>query len=126
MTVKILVVEPGKKPYEKEIENNLSSFQKEVEGRIEPIYPFEDDSVFCYCNEESKMNGSKLNWGWFIDDRLVDAVCGTFIVLGDNGNGGERSLTENEIEMAKRFFTKNRFVEHKDSFVLVENAYFFE
>ena len=42
-----LVVEPGKKPYVKEITFSLESLQKEVGGDIQAIYPFhEPDHMF--------------------------------------------------------------------------------
>ena len=40
----ILVVEPGKQPYAKEISGDLDSLQQTVGGYIQAIYPF-DDSV---------------------------------------------------------------------------------
>ena len=40
--MKILIVEPGKHPYEAEINSSLESLQKTVGGYIEAIYPFED------------------------------------------------------------------------------------
>ena len=46
--MKVLVVEPEKEPYVKEISSGLSSLQKEVGGFIEAVYPFED-SVAIIC-----------------------------------------------------------------------------
>ena len=51
--MKILIVEPGKHPYEAEINCSLESLQKTVGGYIEAIYPFED-MVALVCDEESK------------------------------------------------------------------------
>ena len=59
--MKVLIVEQGKKPYVKDIENNLESMQKIVGGYIETIYPFDDENVVLVCNEEGKMNGLPLN-----------------------------------------------------------------
>ena len=38
-TIAVLIVEPGKEPYVKEIDSGLESFQHEVGGYIEAIYP---------------------------------------------------------------------------------------
>ena len=38
----MIVVEPEKKPYVKEIEHTLKNLQNEVGGGIEAAYPFED------------------------------------------------------------------------------------
>ena len=54
--INIIMLEPGKKAYLKEIDNTLESLQREVEGYIEAIYPFEEE-VCLVCNEEGKMNG---------------------------------------------------------------------
>ena len=41
-TIAVLVVEPGKEPYVKEIDSGLESLQHVVSGCIEAIYPYED------------------------------------------------------------------------------------
>lgn len=41
--MKILVIEPGKHPYEKYIEHTLENLQSIVGGHIEAVYPFEDE-----------------------------------------------------------------------------------
>jgi hypothetical protein len=45
----VLVVEPMKKPYLKDIDSGLHSLQHEVGGYIEAIYPYED-LVALVCN----------------------------------------------------------------------------
>ena len=59
-TIAVLVVEPGKEPYVKEIDSGLESLQHEVGGCIEAIYPYEDP-VALVCNEEGKLEGLPLN-----------------------------------------------------------------
>ena len=54
-TIAVLIVEPGKEPYVKEIASGL-----EVGGYIEAIYPYEDP-VALVCNEEGKLEGLPLN-----------------------------------------------------------------
>ena len=39
--IKVLIVEPGKDPYPKEIPNTLESLQGKVEGLVQALYPFE-------------------------------------------------------------------------------------
>lgn len=48
-TITVLVVEPDKKPYVKEIPSSLESLQHEVGGDIEAVYPFEEP-VAIVCN----------------------------------------------------------------------------
>ena len=59
-TIAVLIVEPGKEPYVKEIDSGLESLQHEVGGCIEAIYPYEDP-VALVCNEEGKLEGLPLN-----------------------------------------------------------------
>ena len=49
--ISVLVVEPEKKPYVKEISSGLSSLQKEVGGYIQAVYPYEEP-VAIICDEE--------------------------------------------------------------------------
>ncbi len=46
--MKVLMVEPGMEPYEKEL-NGLKEMQQAVGGLIQAIYPFED-KVAVVCN----------------------------------------------------------------------------
>ena len=50
----VLMVEPGKTPYETDIAPGLESLQKTVGGYIQEVYPF-DDPVAIVCNEEGKL-----------------------------------------------------------------------
>ena len=53
--MRILVVEPMKAPYEKEIAGDLKSMQKIVGGFIQAIYPFEDEELALICNDDGKL-----------------------------------------------------------------------
>ena len=96
--ITILVVEPGREPYVKEIDPGLKSLQHEVDGWIEAVYPFEDP-VAIVCNEEGKLNGLPLNRALIDDDsgEIYDIVAGTFLVTGlTEDNFG--SLTDDQIQ----------------------------
>lgn len=81
-TMKVLVVEPEKEPYVKEISSGLSSLQKEVDGFIEAVYPFEDP-VAIICNEEGKLEGLPLNRALRDEDgHVYDIIAGTFLIAG--------------------------------------------
>lgn len=80
--IKILVVEPEKTPYVKKIEPSLASYQAEVGGYIQVIYPF-DDPVAIICDEEGKLNGLDLNRALRDEHGVIyDIVAGTFLVVG--------------------------------------------
>lgn len=101
--MKALIVEPGKDPRIENIENNMYSLQKIVEGYIEVVYPF-DDTVCIICNEEGKILGLPPNRPLQnYRGETVDVLSGTFLVVGD---GGEVfcDLTDEQIEKYERKF----------------------
>ena len=78
----VLVVEPMKEPYVKEIDPGLASLQAAVDGDIQAVYPY-DDPVALICNDEGKLLGMDLNRGLRDDDGdLYDVVAGTFLMVG--------------------------------------------
>ena len=98
-SISVLIVEPGKEPYMKEIDSGLESLQHEVGGYIEAVYPFEEP-VAIVCNEEAKLEGLTLNRALRDEDGdIYDIVAGTFMVVGltDDSFG---SLTP---ELAQKF-----------------------
>ena len=91
--MKVLIVEPLKDPYVKDIDSSLVSMQSVVGGLIQAIYPF-DHPVALICNEEGKLIGLPPN------RRMGrDIICGTFYFLGQDPDEGElTSLPEHLIE----------------------------
>ena len=80
--MKVVIVESGKQPYEKEIKGDLESLQKNVGGYIQVIYPF-SDPVALICNEDGKIEGLPLNRALRDEDgNIYDIIAGTFIVAG--------------------------------------------
>ena len=80
--ITILVVEPSKKPYVKEIENNLKSLQHEVDGCIQAVYPWKEP-VALICDEESKLKNKSFNRALRDDGgKIYDYISGTFIITG--------------------------------------------
>ena len=101
--MKILVVEPGKHPYEKEIEGTLKEMQKIVGGRIQALYPFRDE-VGVVCNDD----GISLQMPF---NRKIDEECyifGTFFVCG-LGAEDFTSLPENLMEKYRKRFYSPQF-----------------
>lgn len=74
----VLVVEPMKGPYVKEIDPDLHSLQAEVGGDIGATYPY-SDPVALVCNDEGKLIGLDLNRGLRDENgEIYDIVAGTF------------------------------------------------
>lgn len=95
--MRILKVEPGKAPYEKEINNDLHSVQAEVKGKFQPVY-LENGIVLC-CNEEGKFYGMAPN-RWL----GKDIICGPFFLVGDDGMGDFVSLTDEQLAQCREQF----------------------
>lgn len=95
----VLVVEPGKPPYEKWIENDFHSLQALVNGGIEFVSLPEPD-CHIYCNDEGKLDGlpgnRKMENG--------DILCGTFVICADDGEGNEISLNAGQLQRYQERF----------------------
>ncbi len=102
-TIKALKVEPGKKPCECTLVNELRELQKAVSigadnvGLIE-ILDLEED-VCLLCNEEGKLIGLEPN------RRLGnDILCGVFYLIGQDRCGNLTSLSERAMRFYKILF----------------------
>ena len=95
----VLVVEPMKEPYVKEIVPGLHSLQAEVGGDIATAYPF-SDPVGLVCNDEGKLIGLELNRGLRDEHgEIYDIMAGTFLVVGL----GEESFTSLTPEQVQKY-----------------------
>lgn len=75
--MQVVMLEPNKQAYVKEIGNDLASMQDIVDGYIQIIYPFEDENVCLVCNEEGKLNGLTLNRAIRdVEGEIVDIIAG--------------------------------------------------
>ncbi len=109
--MKVLMVEPGKVPYETEVEGGYKEIQKAIGCDIfQATYPFED-LVAVLCDEEGKLNGSKPNRALYDQDGdMYDILFGKFMVVGL----GEENFTDLSPELMEKF--KERF-KHPESFM---------
>ena len=107
--IKVLVIEPKKKPVVREIEDTLESLQSIVGGYIEVVYPF-DDPVGVICNDEGKLIGLQPNRALYHNGEIYDLLVGTVIVAG-LGAEDFCSLTDDLIEKyMNKFFTPQEFM----------------
>ena len=96
--LRVVYVEPGRVPYETEIDSSLRGLQKAVGGLIEPLYL--EDGCILVCNEEGKLHGMPGN------RRLGDSIiAGPFFICGDDGENF-RSLTDGEVEQYLQRFAE--------------------
>ena len=117
--IKVLVIEPMKKPYVKEIEHTLENLQREVGGSIEAVYPFEDRAAII-CNDDHKFNGSQFNRCLRDENgEVYDILAGNSMVAGlteyDFG-----SLTDEQIDRYSNLFgTPEMFVKVGEQLVVL-------
>ena len=79
--MRVLIVEPLKAPYEREIGSDLKSMQTVVGGYIQAIYPFDDEEIALICNEEGKLLGLPFNRTLKDEEgSIYDVVVGTFFL----------------------------------------------
>lgn len=108
--MRILVIEPERRPEVKEIDGSLESMQKIVGGLIQPIHL--DDSVVLVCNDEGKLMDLPANRGLRDEHgQMYDIVCGTFFLCGAPADSDHfTSLTPEQIERyEKRFHIPEMF-----------------
>ena len=95
----VLVVEPMKEPYVKEIDPGFHALQAEVGGDIAASYPF-DDPVGLVLNDEGKLIGLDLNRSLRDEHgEIYDIVAGTFLVVGL----GEESFASLPPDMIQKY-----------------------
>ena len=105
----VLMVEPGKVPYETDIGDGLEAMQKAVGGCIQAVYPYEE-SVALVCNEEGKIEGLPLNRALRTEDgEIYDIIAGKFFICGL----GEENFCSITPELAEKF--KEKF-KHPETF----------
>ena len=109
--MRILVVEPERRPEVKEIDGSLKSMQDIVGGWIQALFPF-DEPLALICNDEGKLLNLPANRG--LRDKngqLYDIVVGTFFLCGAPADSDHFvSLTPEQIERYReRFYTPEMF-----------------
>ena len=98
--MRILKVEPGEIPYEKDLDNTLSAIQNEVGGGLFEIVRLDNDMILC-CNEEGKLNGMEMNRR--VED---DIICGPFFLVGESEDGDFQSLSDEQMELGQEMFAQ--------------------
>ena len=119
----VLVVEPMKEPYVKEIDPDLHSLQAEVGGDIGATYPY-SDPVALVCNDEGKLIGLDLNRGLRDENgEIYDIVAGTFLVVGLGEEDFAFLSPELIQKYTEQFKTPERFMQIKSSLVRIMSAF---
>ena len=110
--MRILIVEPERRPEVREIDGSLKSMQGVVGDLIQALNPFDDPGLALVCNDEGKLLNLPANRG--LRDKngqIYDIVCGTFFICGAPADSDHfTSLTPEQIERYReRFYTPEMF-----------------
>ena len=111
--MRILVVEPERRPVIKEIDGSLKAMQGIVGGLIQPIPLISDPDTVLVCNDEGKLLNLPANRGLRDETgQIYDIVCGTFFICGAPADCDHfTSLTPEQIERYReRFRTPEMFL----------------
>jgi len=119
--MRILIVEPGKKPRQATIEHTLENLQKIVGGSIQAIYPWDGDSeldmIGLVCNDDGIALGLEFNR--FVEEREYGPIWGTFFLCG-LGTEDFISLTDaQEAFLMERFRRPEFLVQARDGRIAV-------
>ena len=106
----VLVIEPMKKPYLKEIDSGLASLQHEVGGYIQAAYPWTELCAIV-CDDEAKLKGKELNRALRDEDgKIYDAVAGTFLIVGLSEDNFASLTVEQIGQFSEKFAVPEMFV----------------
>lgn len=101
--LKVLIKEPDKKPYVKEIEDTLEAKQSIVGGLIECVGMPNIDNVDLYVNEEGKLDNLQGNF-WLPE--YEDCTVGTCFMVGYDEESGENvDITDKQIKQCEKYIS---------------------
>lgn len=102
--IRVLMVEPGKKAYEKEIGTSLEEMYAALDCEcIQTFYPYED-LVVIVCDDEGKINGGRPNRAIYDENgEMMDIICGKFFIC-DCSTPSFKSLPDDMMEKYKKQF----------------------
>lgn len=92
--MRVVIVEPCKPPYERDIEDTLEGLQEIVDGLIAPVYDRELPGCVIVANDEGMLLNLEMN-------RFINSmpIFGTFFVCGEDGEDF-CSLTDAQVKEA--------------------------
>lgn len=108
--IKILVVNPMEGAEVKVIETGYEAIREELGGYLEHIVltnEMEEKGIVCYGDEEGKLKGLIPNM-WCFNENYgrYDFISGKAIFVGDDGEGGDVSLNDEQIHLIKEYVNK--------------------
>lgn len=119
--MRVLMVEPGKRAYEKIIGTTLDDMYAALDcDCIQGVYPY-DDAIAIVCDDEGKLKRSKPNRAIYNSDgKVEDIICGKFFVC-DCSTQNFRSLSDDMMQKYKKqFLLPERFVYYNSEYYAIK------
>ena len=109
--MRIIIVEGGKSPCEAELEHDLESMRRCVDGNIEAVYEPGGRGAALICNDEGKLLDLPLNRALRDEEgEIYDVIVGTFFVCGAPPDSESfASLTGEQVDYWMERFAKPEF-----------------
>jgi len=106
-----LLVKPEMYPQKITLKNDFAAMKKAVAAEhLEFTPPFAGDSVVLITGERTKIDGSTANRSIKNGGKIVDVICGNFLLVGDDINSGDFcSLTSEQLKNYETMFSLPRF-----------------
>lgn len=106
--MRILVIEPKKRPYVKEIDGSDEALRKIIKGDLQIRTPFIDDiRIHLVCDEWGKIKKLPINRVLFArTGEINDIVSGTFCLYNTSTEGNRIDLTDEQIKFYTKLFKK--------------------
>lgn len=120
--IRVLVVEPEKKPYSTTICSSLRSMQEAVGGPIQAVcdHLLKDKKAVILCHEEGKLLSLRPNRALRDHNgRAVDFICGTFIIAGVDGDGFSSLESRQVSRWKERFWCPEQIVVYASKVVAI-------
>jgi len=117
-----ILVKPGMYPQKISVANDFALISSLVAEHVEFMNPFPGDrSVTIVVNELSKIDGSMANRGLIIGGKMVDVICGDFLIVGETKAGDFCSLTTKQIDRyMEQFRPPHIAVYYKGELIVVQ------
>ena len=101
--MKVVIKKPFEKPVVTEIEEGLTPLQKLVGGLIDNVYELDEHNINIWINDEGKIYNLDPNFLVFGGN---DIAVGTAVFTGCDSEGGDISLTDEQITIIKDYLSK--------------------
>jgi hypothetical protein len=100
--LRVLFMEVGKEAKFIEVDNDLKSYQRLVDGWIESVGL--SDEVVLLCNEEGKLRGLASNKLLYSDDGvLLDVLVGNLFVCRVDEEGDFADIKDEDLELIRKY-----------------------